>query len=120
MLRLRPKSSPLAPYKREIGRGDRHPRVRLVEFGELMDGERWDTLRKVSVDPPEKVDQVLSVRLGKASEGFRADFGREVEDPAKDRARFRSQNEAASAPVSGIGPALVPGVLFHSIDLSNQ
>src|SRR5262249_48692615 len=105
-------------------RGDRHSRcgkiIRLVELGEFMDGERWDTLRKIAMDPSEKVDQVLSVRIGKASEGFGADFSREVEYPGKDQARFCGQNEATSALVSGIGPPLDPAVLLHAIDLSNQ
>jgi hypothetical protein len=121
MFLLQPKSSPLAPDKREIGRGDRHPRRgKSIRLRELMDGERWITLRKVAMDPSEKVDQVLSVRIGKASKGFGADFVREVEYPGKDQARFRGQNEATSAPVSRIGSPLNPAILLHAIDLSNQ
>jgi hypothetical protein len=72
------------------------------------------------MDPSEKVDKVLAVRLGKTHESLVADFGREFENPGKDRARLRGQDEATSAPVSGIGPPLNPAVLLHAIDLSNQ
>jgi len=70
--------------------------------------------------PPEKVDQMLSLRLGKSCESLVTDLGREFEDPGKDRACFRGQDEATSAPVSRIGTSLDPAVLLHAIDLSNQ
>ena len=72
------------------------------------------------MDPPEKVDQVLSFCLGKAREGLVADLGREFEDPGKDRTCFCCQDQPVSPTVSGIGPPLDPTVLLHTIDLSHQ
>src|SRR6266446_537247 len=76
--RPRPKSSPPAPYLRQIRGNHRDAQcrviARLVEIGKFADGERRDTFRKIAVDARENIDQMATLGLGKTDKGLGANF----------------------------------------------